>query len=90
MMETAAIFGGALALVLLLRWGLRKLAFATMTFDVPLDGQVYRLTKGVFVDPEGRPVTDPERLGALQAAWQAIEDKTAMQTAAIHTTRLGS
>jgi hypothetical protein len=90
MLETAAIFGGALALVLVLRWALRRLAFANMTFDVPLGEDVYKLRKGKFVDPQGRPVTDPERLAALDEAWQAIERKTALQTAAIHTTRLGS
>jgi hypothetical protein len=90
MLETIGLFGGALLLVLVLRWGLRRIAFATMTFDVPLGGEVYKLRKGTFVDPQGRPVTDPERLDALEEAWEAIEQKTARQTAAIHTTRLGS
>jgi hypothetical protein len=90
MLETIGLFGGALVLVLVLRWGLRKLAFATMTFDVPLGGETYKLRKGAYVDPQGRPVTDPDLLAALDEAWAAIEQRTAEQTAAIHTTRLGS
>lgn len=90
MFEMVGLFGGALILVLVLRWGLRKLAFATMTFDVPLGGRVYKLRKGTFVDPDGKPVTDPELLDALDEAWAAIEQKTAVQTASIQSTRLGS
>lgn len=86
-LEMALIGAGCLAVVLVLRWAIRKAAFRYMKFDVPARGQTYVYTREQFLDPLGRPVTDPDLLEELREAWRQIELDTAHDVAAIHAGR---
>ena len=88
LVELILTFGGALVVVLAMRWAIRKVAFRYMTFDVPLDGRIYKFNRETFTDAHGRPVEDPETLVRLEDAWREIELATARDAAAIQSTRL--
>ena len=81
LLETGLILLGALALVLALRWGMRKVAFRTMRFEVPARGRSYTFHRERFFDSEGREVTDPALLAELKESWAEIERKTARDVA---------
>ena len=74
----AGLVGGSIALTLLLRWAMRKLAFRFMRFEVRARGRTYIYHRERFTDADGHQVTDPALLAELEQAWRAIEVKTAM------------
>ncbi len=74
----ASLVGGSIALALMLRWAMRKLAFRFMRFEVRARGRTYIYHRKRFTDPNGRVVTDPALLAELDQAWRTIEVKTAL------------
>lgn len=81
LLEIGLILLGSLAVVLALRWGMRKLAFRFMRFEVPARGKSYTYHRERFFDSAGREVTDPALLEELRASWAEIERKTASDVA---------
>jgi hypothetical protein len=73
-----ALIGGSIVLTLALRWAMRKLAFRFMRFEVRARGRTYIYHRERFTDANGREVTDPALLAELEAAWRAIELRTAV------------
>jgi hypothetical protein len=82
-MEFILLILGSLAVVLVMRWVIRRVAFRFMRFEVPARGQTYIFARERFTDAAGRRVTDPALLAELKEAWRAIELQTANDVARI-------
>ena len=72
------LIAGSIAVTLILRWAMRKLAFRLMRFEVRARGKTFIYHRERFFDAAGREVVDPALLAELREAWRAIELKTAM------------
>ena len=87
-MEEILIWGGSAVFVLLVVWGARKLYYSGPRRFTGPDGRKWTWHPGgTYSDPDGRPVTDPETIAACEEAWIALHERTANQTAAIHSGR---
>ncbi len=72
------LIAGSIAVTLILRWAMRKLAFRLMRFEVRVRGKTFVYHRDRFFDANGREVVDPALLAELREAWKGIELSTAM------------
>jgi hypothetical protein len=85
-----AILGGSLVVVLVAVWGMRKIYYSRPHKFTGHDGRKWTWNPdGSYLDPDGRPVGDAETAALLDEAWAELHRKTAAQTAAIHSMRIG-
>jgi YD repeat-containing protein len=83
-MNDILLYGGSLALVLLVVWGARRYYYSKPRGFTGHDGRKWTWHPGgSFSDADGRPVTDAETAALCRQAWDELHRRTAQQTAAI-------
>jgi hypothetical protein len=85
-----AILGGSLVVVLVAVWGMRKIYYARPHKFTAHDGRKWTWNPdGSYLNPDGLPVRDEETVALLDEAWVELHRRTARQTTAIHSMRIG-